>query len=421
MIQEFRVKNCLSVRDEQVLNFVASSDDTAEDYLVVSKGNVRLLKVGLIYGANASGKSNMLLALGWLIRFMGGWFDPRRTDVMQAPFLLNEESRLQPTEMGLVFYIGDVRYEYSMVIKENTVLKEVLNRYPLGRPAMVYSRSWNEDTESSEITFGSTLKLTAKQKNTLTGVTLPHTSVIAAYINNNIERNEVFDELKKYLRRQILPVATANSKLEKFCNGLMKMIPSLKEFVIKVLSQADFNISDLTIEEQKTELPEEVWKELQSLSDYIENPPDRTLTEDMLFFEHSVLNFKQQLPIDLESAGTNRMYGLAAILYLLLHSGAVMLSDEIETSLHYDLVRYFIMLFLLNSDDSQLICTTHSLLLLDEPFVRRDCIHICRKDSAGATEVVRASEFGLRKDVSILTAYREGKLGGIPNLGGMIL
>lgn len=421
MIQEFRVKNCLSVRDEQVLNFVATSDDTAEDYMVVSKGNVRLLKLGFIYGANASGKSNMLLALGWLIRFMGGWFDARRTEVMQAPFLLNEDSRNNPTEMGLVFYIGDVRYEYSMVIKDNIVLKEVLNRYPLGRPALVYNRTWNEETESSEITFGSTLKFTAKQKNTLTGLTVPHLSVIAAYINNNIDRNEVFDELKKYLRRQILPVATANSKLEIFSNGLMKMIPNLKEFVIKVLSQADFNISDLTIEEMKTELPEEVWKELQSLSDYIENPPDRTMTEDMLFFEHSVLNFKQQLPINLESAGTNRMYGLAAILYLLLQSGSVMLSDEIEASLHYDLVRYYIMLFLFNSDDSQMICTTHSLLLLDEPFVRRDCINICRKDKAGATEVVRACEFGLRKDVSILTAYREGKLGGVPNLGGMTL
>ena len=98
-----------------------------------------------------------------------------------------------------------------------------------------------------------------------------------------------------------------------------------------------------------------------------------------------------------------------------------MLSDEIEASLHYDLVRYYIMLFLFNSDDSQMICTTHSLLLLDEPFVRRDCINICRKDKAGATEVVRACEFGLRKDVSILTAYREGKLGGVPNLGGMTL
>lgn len=421
MIQKFRVKNCLSIRNEQVLNFVASSDDTAEDYMVVNKNNIRLLKVGLIYGANASGKSNLLLALGWLIRFMGGWFDPRRNDIMQPPFLMNEDSRLQPTEMELTFYIGDVRYEYTLVIKENIVLTENLTRYPVGRPSLVYNRSWNESTRSSEIMFGSTLKLTAKQKNTITGVTVPHTSVLAAYINNNIDRNDVFEDLKKYLRRQILPIATANSNLEKFCNLLLKIIPNLKEFIIKVLSQADFNISDLTIKEEKTELPEDVWKELQNLSDYIDNPPERTLTEDMLFFEHSVFNFKQELPKDLESAGTNRMYGLSAILYLLMRSSSVMLFDEIETSLHYDLLKYFISLFLLNSEDSQLICTTHSLLLLDEPFVRRDSINICSKDSTGATEVVRASEFGLRKDVSILSAYREGKLGGIPNLGSMIL
>lgn len=421
MIQKFSVKNCLSIRDEQVLDFVATNDDTADDMMVVTKNDTRLLKVGLIYGANASGKSNMLLALGWLIRFMGGRFDSKRKEVMQAPFLLNEENRLQPSEFELIFYIGDVRYDYSLVIKENTVLKEELSRYPFGRPAVVFSRTWNEHTQSSEITFGSTLKLTAKQKTTLTGVTVPNVSVIAAYINNNIEQNEVFAELEHYLRRRILPVAMANSNIEKFGNGLMKISPGVKDFVIKVLSQADFNISDLVIKEEKTELPEEVWNELQNLAGYMENPPERTFTEDMLFYEHTALNFKQQLPKELESAGTNRMYGLAAILYLLLKFRAVMLSDEIESSLHYDLLRYYIYLFLMNSEDSQLIGTTHSLLLLDEPFVRRDCIHICQKDSAGATEVVRASEFGLRKDVSILTAYREGKLGGTPNLGSVML
>ena len=119
--------------------------------------------------------------------------------------------------------------------------------------------------------------------------------------------------------------------------------------------------------------------------------------------------------------GTNRMYGMATYLFLLTNLKSVMLADEIESSLHYDLLRYFISLFLLNTKESQIICTTHSLLLLDEPFVRRDSIHICRKDSAGATEVVRASEFGLRKGVSILNAYREGKLGGVPNLGGLVL
>ena len=423
MIQKFSVKNCLSIRDEEVLSFVANSDDTSEDIMVVNKGNTRLLKLGLIYGANASGKSNILFALNWLVRFTGGAYNPNVQEGIQflPPFLLDEVSRTQPSEMNLIFFIGEVRYDYSLVVKDNTILLEELTRYPSGRPALVFKRGWNEYTKSSEISFGTTLKLTAKQKTMLTALAAPRVSVIAAYINNNVDRHEVFDELKHYFRQRILPTAVASTDVERFSNGMIRLIPDLKEFIIKILSLADFNISDLVIKEEKTELPDEVWTELESLSGYFDEIPDRNFTEDRLYFEHTALNFKEFLVNTLESAGTNRIYGLATYLYFLIKTNGIMLSDELESSLHYDLLRYFVTLFLLNSDEGQLICTTHSILLLDEPFVRRDCIHLCRKDATGATGVVRVSDFGLRKDVSILSAYRAGKLGGIPNLGGLML
>ena len=156
MIQIFKVRNCLSIRDEQTLNFVATGDDTCEDFAVVKKNNVRLLKLGLIYGANASGKSNLIFALGWLIRFMGGIY--KEPQAMHAPFLLDEDSRNRPTAMELVFYIGDIRYEYALEMADNIVLSEKLTRYPLGRPAVIFQRSWNDDTRSSEITFGTEVR-----------------------------------------------------------------------------------------------------------------------------------------------------------------------------------------------------------------------------------------------------------------------
>lgn len=421
MIQKFRVKNCLSIRDEQVLDFVATSDDTSEDLMIVTKNNVRLSKLGLVYGANASGKSNILFALAALVRFMGSLYDPETTSAIPTPFLLDSESRLQPTEMGLTFYIDETRYEYSLTIQDSVVLNEELFRFPMGRASLVFRRMWNKETESSDIVFGSTLKLTAKQKYTLTGITRPNASVIGTYIRNNIDRIDVFEELRNYFRSRMLPLLTRSTDIEKFSNRLVKIIPKLKDFILKVLSLADFNISDFIIEEEKTEIPEDLWNEIQHISDYLDEMPQRTYTEEKLFFEHKSFDYSQQLPKGAESVGTNRMYGLATYLFLLTNLKSVMLADEIESSLHYDLLRYLISLFLLNSKESQIICTTHSLLLLDEPFIRRDSIHICRKDSAGATEVVRASEFGLRKGVSILNAYREGKLGGVPNLGGLIL
>ncbi|MDE6270437.1 MAG: ATP-binding protein [Muribaculaceae bacterium] len=418
MIKNFKVENCLSIRDEQELDFVATGDNTYEDFTVVKKNNTRLSKIGLIYGANASGKSNVVFALNWLVKFIRGSKD---SIVMYAPFLLDEESRNKPSKMFLSFYIDDTLYEYSLVIQENVVKSEKLVRYPLGRSSLVFDRKWNEDTNSSEITFGASLKLSTQQNYSLTAVTLSDISVIAAYSNNNIPKIEVFEDVKKYFRRQILPFLSRKDDVENFSNSVIKAQPQVKDFILKFLSQADFNISDIIIKEEKTEIPDDVWEEIQKLSNIFEGTPERTYTEDQLFFQHSTLVHTQVLPEGVESVGTNRMYGLAAYLFFLTKWGTVMMADEIESSLHYDLLRYFVQLFLLNSPESQMICSTHSLLLLDEPFIRRDSIHICTKDNMGATEVVRASEFGLRKGVSILKAYREGKLGGIPRLGGLML
>ena len=417
MIQKFSVKNCLSIRDEQVLDFVAASDDTYEDIMTVRKNNTRILKIGFIYGANASGKTNIILALAWLVKFLAG----RSEKNMFAPFLLDDTSRDLPTEMALTFFVGDIRYDYSLTIQDETVLSEVMYRYPAGRRALVFDRVWNVETQSSEINFGVGLKLNAKQKYTLIGLTQPYSSVLGTYINNNIECNEILDELQYYFRKQNLPLLTREANVEDFTNEMLKKSPAIKDFILKILSQADFNISDILVKEEKTELPEEIWKQLQSMSEFFEGTPQRSFTENRLFYEHTTASHKEVLAYGAESIGTNRFYGMATYLFLLSNFSCQMYADEIEASLHYDLLRYFISLFLMNSSDSQLICSTHSLLLLDEPFVRRDCIHICRKDSYAATEVVRASEFGLRKDVSILRAYREGKLGGLPRLGGLVL
>ena len=120
-----------------------------------------------------------------------------------------------------------------------------------------------------------------------------------------------------------------------------------------------------------------------------------------------------------ESEGTLRMYGLSAVLYLLIMQNQILLGDEMENSLHYDLFTHFIKTFLVNSERGQMIFSTHNLMLLDEEFIRRDMVYFTNKNEAGATEIYRAKDFGLHKDVSILNAYRAGKLGAKPNLGSI--
>ena len=115
------------------------------------------------------------------------------------------------------------------------------------------------------------------------------------------------------------------------------------------------------------------------------------------------------------------MYGLSALLYTMVKNQQILVCDELDSSLHYDLFTHILKTFLVNSERGQLIFSTHNLLLLDEEYIRRDMVYFANKNQSGATEVYRAKDFGLHKEVSILNAYRAGKLGAKPNMGSIFL
>lgn len=154
---------------------------------------------------------------------------------------------------------------------------------------------------------------------------------------------------------------------------------------------------------------------------HISEPQDKSISTEELFFTHKTPFYTGSLSNMVESEGTNRMYGLSALLFTLIKNNQTLLCDELENSLHYDLFTHIIKTFLVNSDRAQLIFSTHSLMLLDEVFIRRDMVYFASKNESGATEIYRAKDFGLHKEVSILNAYRAGKLGAKPQLGSIFI
>lgn len=165
MILQFKVKNFLSIREEQTLDFTASADKTYEDYAVVKIKGVRISKLGVVYGPNASGKSNILKALAWFIFYLVASRSKKPgTGTGLTPFMMDEDSRNRNSSFELIFYIGDVRYEYSVVLNNQKIYKEELYFYPNNRRALFYERTWNEDKSNSSISFGPLLKLSATQK-----------------------------------------------------------------------------------------------------------------------------------------------------------------------------------------------------------------------------------------------------------------
>lgn len=416
MILQFKAKNILSIRDEQTLDFTASADNTYEEYAVVKIKNVRISKLGVIYGPNASGKSNILKALYWLFQFMTNEESRKQSlGTGLVPFKMDKDSRNEHSFMSIIFYIDDFRYEYSIELDTERVYHEEMFYYPNSRKALVYERIWNPEKKSSSVTFGPLLKLSATQKLFIESNCVANATVLSTYQNSNVDRNDMLDNILGYMKAQILASLDSKTDIISFANEIVKNMQDSKSFIQDMLVQADFNITGLYLKKKENH------ERTIMMAKKVEEDEITLLkdVQDDLFFTHQTPFYTGDMNNAEESEGTLRMYGLAAILFLLIKQNQILLGDELENSLHYELLVHIIKTFLVNSERGQLIFSTHSLMLLDEDFIRRDMVYFTNKNEAGSTEIYRAKDFGLHKDVSILNAYRAGKLGAKPNLGSI--
>ena len=151
-------------------------------------------------------------------------------------------------------------------------------------------------------------------------------------------------------------------------------------------------------------------------------PKKGVVTSEELSFVHHTEYGEKELDESLESRGTKRYMGLATVLYDLLVRGVVLPIDEIETSIHYELLSYFIKVFLVNSKKgAQLIFSTHDINMLDEDYIRRDVIWFTDKNGCGETQLVRLSSLGLHKTLSVYNAYKQEKLVDLPFLDSIYM
>ena len=164
MIQELKIKNFLSFKDEVTFSFEATKDTFADEYQVfeVAPG-VRLLRFAMVYGANASGKSNLLKAMEFLRSFWRKQARSIEETIPVTPFLFDKETRKEPSRFELVFYVGGVKYNYQLELDENQVYLEKLNYYKSVQPTMLFVREL-EDNKSVITYNASVVKLSPTEK-----------------------------------------------------------------------------------------------------------------------------------------------------------------------------------------------------------------------------------------------------------------
>jgi AAA15 family ATPase/GTPase len=429
MIINFSVQNFGSIKDKQILSFEADKSKHLEDYFVININGLRLLKLGLIYGANASGKTTILKALDFLRLLI---LNPKgkKTETFNfESFKFDKKTFCQNTVFEIEFIQNEVRYCYEVELNKSAIVREELFAYSQ-KKYNVFNRTTDLDNEATNIKFGNKVNIDKVTEQQFENITLWNNTVLSGYLKINFfakELKDATDWFKNYLNQIIEP----NTKLEKFTSSRIKKSEISKNTILKILQQADFNISNIIFKEEIIDVPNGIIDFVENTAKYRPNDEkdrnynvisDKKLSTINLEFEHSVSNKRYNLGFVQESQGTQRYYGFAGLLSSLIINSRVYSIDELETSLHPDLFQHFLLSFLANSKQSQIIATTHNREILNNKDIfRNDAIWITDKDNENcATDLYSLADFDtsvIRDTSNIYNAYKIGKLGGTPNLG----
>jgi hypothetical protein len=417
MLVQFRVENHRSLRGEQVLSMVASAAD-GEDPRLIRSGAIdhALLPAVALYGANASGKSNVLHALAFMrsaVLYSHRQWDPAGGTPHEPFALSGSQSASSLFEADIV--VGSVRYRYGFVLSAERVEEEWLHAWPKGR-----KQAWFE-REGDHFEFNKSLR---GENDTIRGLTRPNSLFLsAAAQNNHAGLVPVFDwfapshfKLRRSARSAI-PVGALGDifspQLSLFVD-LKDARTQDREAIVGLLRAADIGILDLRVISPTRE------------HGVARRPTSAKPSE--LFFQHRTEDGKEAwLPAEAESAGTMTLLQIAARLVGVLRKGGLLCIDELEASLHPALALAIVRLFNApehNPKGAQLVFTTHDTNLignvLGEPPLRRDQIWFTEKDHGGATKLYPLTEFHPRKEENLERGYLQGRYNAIPFLGELV-
>lgn len=414
MIIEFRVKNFRSLRDEQVLTLVASKDKTLQDTNTITTGLKavpNLLSSAVIYGANASGKSNLIKALQYMrgvVMESATIIQPGQTFAVQ-PFRLDADSLKEPTEFEVTFILDGVRYQYGFAMTAQRIIREYLLVYKAFKPQRWIDRQFNPETGKDSYEPCPGLK---GPKNLWEGATRPNSLFLSMAVQLNSDAlRPVFDWFANDLvifneQAQLGPQQSIE---------MLKQTEGRKQ-ICDFLSAADISISDIEV----------VTRKVPGKAVHFDLVADKTevrteeIEEHQLRFLHMTEHGEAVFDILDESHGTRSLLFLTGPTLNILNSGRTLIIDELDDSLHTLLVRELVRLFHrpeANTSGAQLIFTTHDTSLLDAPnLFRRDQVWLVEKDRNQASTLIALSEFSPRKKEALGRGYLIGRYGGVPFL-----
>jgi uncharacterized protein len=419
MIEEFSFGNFCSFKEIQTLNMTAAKIKSKNDFLDTNNvfpvnKDLSLIKSKAIYGANASGKSNIVKALVTFIRVIRDSAKEEKVLSLIDSFQLSTETNSQPTFFQLIFRVGKTRYRYGFESDDKAIKSEWLFSTPNKREQPLFIREKNEIVEINQTHFEEGVLYQKLLENSKDQV-FTDTSLFLTHLNSI-----GFAKLSKQIFKTISSISIVSGLGHKGMYSIAGESLSdaiKKKFILDFLKKADIGIDDLeTVEIANENLPDNVEDEVkQELKKGKIIVSSRTQFDSNLkAVGKSEFSFGNQ-----ESEGTKKMFELSPFIYRSLKEGVSLVIDEFDSRFHPLLTKKIVELY--NSTEnkkSQLIFTTHDTNLLSPELLRRDQIDFVEKDKYGASHLYTLVEIkGVRNDASFEKDYIQGKYGAIPFLG----
>ncbi len=407
MLLEFQVENYLSFKERTKLSMLASSiNDLPEAVIEVDK--YKLLRSAAVFGANASGKSNFLKAIGFMKDFVleSAKESTFGKSIEVSDFRLSEETRDKPSTFEMTFIVkdeqefsksGNIVYRYGFQVDREMVNSEWLFGRFTAQESTLFTRLGDEINIGEKFKEG---KQVYKALGKINKSTL-FLSQIAAIKGDNASITSSIMQCLGDLRDI---TAIANDNFIGITADMMEFA-LVKAKIISSLALADMGIEDIIVNREK---------EKNSIA-YLETI-HKVYDRDKKFTGRTVFNFKEN-----ESDGSKKFFAIIGPILNALERGLVLIIDEIDARLHPNLCLLIVSLFnspKTNPKGAQLIFANHNTLMMDKRFLRRDQIYLVEKDKYGASELYSLLDYQkVRNDATYNKDYLMGKYGGVPYLG----
>lgn len=421
MLIELRVSNFRSFKDEVVFSMEPYSQNGEKTNLIETGFSKvpYIYKTSGIFGANASGKTNVLKAFQYVRAVLSMGATTKSEDKLPSDYyLFSKEYDKKPSSFKITFLKNSKLYDYEISLLNGLIVKESaffsdFSEEGSKRRNCIFSRKRNDDGKYS-------FSLSKGIKKTWATELLSQRVFLSDLINNrNADKDEIHD-IYEFFRKDIVVVSNKEERLDRVLRK-MSEDEKYRQVVAKFIKSADFGLEDISV---KPPSFDEFLKQV----NFKEDVDDATKKE--FFDKVHPLEAKtyhktedggtKEAPFSrMESDGTQMYLALSAPILNALSGERVLLIDELDESLHPFLVRNLVDLFNRNGTGAQLIFTSHAHYLMDGETLTRDQIWLASKENGFYTDLYSLSDFSERKKEGFYKAYINGVYGAVPNVSEM--